>query len=62
VAGRQPVLHYWDWEEPRLLVCEAEFVAAADNTTAAGGGVDKKTNKPVGVQAVCMSSCLFLLI
>jgi len=58
VAGRQPMLHYWDWEEPRLLVCEAEFVATPDSqknsTTNATTATttDTKTNKPVGIQAV----------
>ena len=58
VAGRQPVLHYWDWEEPKLLVCEAEFVGTSsdnhDNTTAATGtgSEDKKNKKPTGIQVV----------
>lgn len=53
VAGRQPVLQFWDWEEPRLLVCEAEFVAAPDNQKSSNtDAADSRTNKPVGVQAV----------
>ena len=25
VAGRHPISHSWDWEEPKLLVCEAKY-------------------------------------
>ena len=56
VAGRQPMVHYWDWDEPRLLVCEAEFVAAPDNQDDSSAAVDKKSSKPVGVQAVSSST------
>jgi len=57
VAGRQPAkLHYWDWEEPRLLVCEAEFVATpADSqktSTATSAANTKTTNKPLNLQTV----------
>jgi len=61
VAGRQPMLHYWDWTEPRLMVCEAEFVApptdSQQNSTTAASSVAaagyRKTSRPVGIQAVC---------
>ena len=60
VAGRQPMVHYWDWEEPRLLVCEAEFVAVADSQDSNATGTDgNNTNKPVGVQAVSSAVLLF---
>lgn len=26
VAGRHPISHFWDWEEPRLFVCEAKIL------------------------------------
>jgi len=59
VAGRQPMVHYWDWDEPRLLVCEAEFVAATDSQDSNATTDSNKTNKPVGVQAVSSAALLF---
>jgi len=65
VAGRQPVTHCWDWQEPRLMVCEAEFVDAVNgpdsqSTSTATDG--QKGSKPLGVQAVSSSYTLLSLI
>lgn len=30
IAGRYPVQHYWDAFEPKLLVCQAHLLPAAD--------------------------------
>jgi len=30
IAGRYPLSHHWDWEEPKLLVCEAKWVPSKD--------------------------------
>lgn len=63
VAGRQPgKLHYWDWAEPRLLVCEAEFVATPTNSqknpAAASTAANIRTSdKPVTLQTVCYLIC-----
>jgi intraflagellar transport protein 140 len=33
VAGRRPISHCWDWEEPRLLVCEAERLPVSNESS-----------------------------
>ena len=65
MAGRQPLTqHYWDWTEPRLMVCQAELTAPpADNqtnTAAAAAADDRKSSRPVGLRAVCRCSHNFM--
>jgi len=55
VAGRQPVAQFWDWDEPRLLVCEAEFVAlpaeSHEKTPTPPGKRNSKTNAAHAVRS-----------
>lgn len=33
VAGRYPWVHFWDWEDPRLLTIEAKLIEEESGTT-----------------------------
>ncbi|XP_070580461.1 intraflagellar transport protein 140 homolog isoform X2 [Ptychodera flava] len=33
IAGRYPVSHYWDPQEPKLMVCEAKLLPTTEQTT-----------------------------
>lgn len=42
VAGRRPLLQYWDPTEPKLLVCEATHVPGLKPANASATGDDSR--------------------
>ena len=42
LAGRYPLTHYWDDQEPKMLVCEAARVAPASKDDEGGDNVKQQ--------------------